>query len=71
MIRTDQKFLSLASVELVKREPRSRRVHLQVEGGGFRDLLLVTGQLREAVGEGVGDAELHVRFRSRSERLCD
>jgi hypothetical protein len=36
-----------------------RRVQLQVERRGFDRLLLVAGQAGQAVGEGVGDAEVH------------
>ena len=67
--------LVLRPVDLVQLQPRMRRVHLQVERRGLDRLLLVAGQLREAVGEGVGDAELHSyrRFpqssRSRSTRI--
>jgi len=39
--------------------PGAGRVELQVEGYRFDGLLLVTGQPGEAVGEGVGDAEVH------------
>ena len=51
--------LVLRPLDLVQFQPRMRRVHLQVERGRLDGLLLVAGQLREAVGEGVGDAELH------------
>ena len=47
------------AVNAVKRQPRRRRVQLQVEGGGLRGLLLVAGQLGKACREGVGDAEFH------------
>jgi hypothetical protein len=32
---------------------------LQVKGGGFDGFLFLAGQLGEAVGEGVRDAEFH------------
>ena len=51
--------LVLRPLDLVQIQPRPSRVHLQVERGGLDRLLLLAGQLREAVGEGVGDAELH------------
>jgi len=51
--------LVLRPVDLVQLQARMRRVHLQVERRGLHHLLLVAGQLRETVGEGVGDAELH------------
>jgi hypothetical protein len=35
------------------------RVELQVEGRGLGRSLLVAGQARQAIGEGVGDAEFH------------
>ena len=46
-------------VKPVKFQPRSRRVGLEVEGGRFNRLLFFIGQLGEAVGEGVGDEEVH------------
>ena len=51
--------LVLRPVDLVQLQARVRRVHLQVERRCLHRLLLVTGQLRETVGEGVGDSELH------------
>ena len=51
--------LVLRPVDLVQLQARMRRVHLQVERRGLDRLLLVAGQLREAIGEGVGDSELH------------
>lgn len=36
-----------------------RRVQLQVKGGGLDRFLLVAGQTGQAVGEGIGDAEVH------------
>ena len=51
--------LVLRPVDLVQLQPRMRRVHLQVERRGLDGPLLVTGQLGQAVGERVGDAELH------------
>ena len=47
----------LGAVDPVERQPWRRRVHLQIEGRGFRGLLLVAGQLGKAIGEGVGDTE--------------
>jgi hypothetical protein len=35
------------------------RVELQVEGRGLDRALLVAGEARQAIGEGVGDAEFH------------
>ena len=55
--------LVLRPLDLVQLQPWPGRVHLQVERGGLDRLLLVAGQLREAVGEGVGDAELHCLHR--------
>ena len=46
-------------LELVKLHPGVHRVELEVEGGGLGGLLLVAGQTHEAVGDGVGDAEVH------------
>ncbi len=51
--------LVLRPVDLVQLQARMRRVHLQVERRGLDRLLLVAGQPGEAVGEGIGDAELH------------
>lgn len=39
--------------------PRIRRIQLQIEGSGLRQLLLLAAEFGEAVGEGVGDEELH------------
>ena len=39
--------------------PGIGRVHLQVKGRGLDGLLLLAGEFGEAVGEGVGDEELH------------
>ena len=49
------------SIQLVESVPRLCRVQLQIEGGGLRHLLLVTGQLGQTAGEGVGDEEVHVK----------
>ena len=59
LTRTDQKFLSLALSSLWKLMPGIGRVQLQVEGRRLDGLLLLAGQAGEAVGEGVGDAEVH------------
>ena len=53
----------LGFIESVKLHPGVSRVDPQVEGGRLDSLLLVTGQARETVGEGVGDAEVrHFSF---------
>ena len=57
--------LVLRPVDLVQLQPRMRRVHLQVERRRLDGPLLVTGQLGQAVGEGVGDAELHQVYLDR------
>ena len=49
------------SVQPVESQPRSGKVGLQVESSRFYCLLLFIGQLGEAVGEGVGDEEMHLR----------
>lgn len=49
----------LRAQEPVELQSRTLRVQLQVKGRRFDGLLLVTGQLREAGGEGVGDQEAH------------
>ena len=51
----------LCSVQLVEGQAVRGRVQLQVESGGLRSLLLLRRQAAKAVGEGVGDAELHRR----------
>src|SRR5216684_3958086 len=53
------KPLVLGFVELMEAHPRVGRIQLQVERGGFDRLLLVAGELREAICKRVGDAELH------------
>lgn len=53
------KILVLGAVKLVKTMPRIRRIQLQIEGSGLRQLLLLAAEFGEAVGEGVGDEELH------------
>ena len=60
LTRTDQKFLSFARSSLWKLKPGLAGIELQVEGGRLDRLLLVAGQPCEAVGEGVGDAEVHL-----------
>lgn len=51
--------LVLCRVERVEAHARIRRVDMEIEGGGLYGLLLVAGEAGEAIGEGVGDAELH------------
>ena len=67
LTRTDQKFLSFALSSLWKLMPGIGRIELQVERRRLDGLLLVAGQPGEAVGEGVGDAEIHQEFRSPEE----
>ena len=38
---------------------RAGRVELEIEGRDLDRLLLLPGQARKTVGEGVGDAEVH------------
>ncbi len=45
-------------VEFVELRSGVGGVELEVEGGGFDELLLVVGEPGEAGGEGVGDAEV-------------
>jgi hypothetical protein len=52
----------LLIVELVQAHARMRRVQLQIKGRGLDCFLLVTGQACQAVGEGVGYAEVHCGF---------
>mgnify|MGYP000399456480 CR=1 FL=1 len=51
--------LVLRLLQLVKLHPRRGRVHLKIERGRLHGLLLVARQPRQAVGEGVGDPEIH------------
>ncbi len=53
------KVLVFRPVELVEAQPRTCRIHLQVEGRRFDGFLLVASEAGEAVGERVGDAEFH------------
>ena len=46
-------------VELVQLHARVRLVELQIKGGGFDRFLLFAGQPRQALREGVGNAEFH------------
>ena len=46
-------------VEFVQLHARLRRVHLQVERGDFYRFLLLASEPRQALREGVGDAEFH------------
>ena len=48
-------------IELVKAQSRLRRIELEVEGRRLDRLLLVAGEAREAIGERVRYAEIHVR----------
>ena len=52
----------LCPIQLVKRVPGPRRIHLQIEGRGLHGLLLVARQLGEAPGEGISNTELHSRL---------
>ncbi len=57
----------LGLIKLVKLHAWTRRIQLQIKGCGLDGLLLLAGQFGEAVGEGVGDAEVrHVLRRSRN-----
>ena len=47
-------------VKLVQAHARIDRVHLQVERGGFDELLLVAGELGEAVSKRVSYAEINI-----------
>ena len=51
--------LVLRLVELVEAHAGGRGIHLQIERGRLDRLLLVAGQPCEAVGEGIGDSEIH------------
>jgi len=56
---TEKEVLVPRLVQLVQAHARIGRVQLEVEGGGLDGLLLLASQLGEAVGEGIGDAEIH------------
>ena len=73
LTRTDQKFLSLALSSLWKLHARAGRVHLQIERRRLHRLLLVAGQPREAVGEGVGNEKFmaHLGYRALQLRRLD
>ena len=53
-------ILAPGVAELMKTHSRVGQIQLQIKGRGFHGLLLVAGQFGEAVGEGVGDAEVHI-----------
>ena len=52
-------ILVLRLVQLMELHPRIRRVHLEVERRRLDRLLFLACKAREAVGEGIGDAEFH------------
>ena len=45
------------TINAVELQPRRGRVELQIEGGGLRYLLLVSGEPAQSGGEAVGDTE--------------
>src|SRR5688572_28163503 len=51
--------LVLRLVQFVEAEAGRRRIHLQVERGGFYGLLLIACQASKALRECVGDKECH------------
>lgn len=55
--RPEVRILRLA--QPMELHPRVSRIHLQIEGSRLHRLLLVAGERRQAVGEGVGDEEVH------------
>ena len=59
LTRTDQKFESLVFATLVELQSRLRRIHLEVESRRLGSLLLSPGQFGEAIGEGIGNSEIH------------
>ena len=52
--------LVLGLVEAVELQAGVGRIELKVEGRGLGGLLLVAGEFGEALGECVGDAEVHM-----------
>jgi hypothetical protein len=57
--------------QLVELHSGAGRVDLQVKSGRLNRLLFVAGQLGEAVGKCVGDAEVHVPLMSVEYRIHD
>ena len=53
------KVFILRLVQPVEAHPISRRIHLAVESRRFDGLLLIAGEAGEAVGEGIGNEEVH------------
>lgn len=51
----------LGLAQPVKLHSRTRGIQLQIERRRLRELLLLAGEPGQTVGEGVGDAEVHVR----------
>src|SRR5580704_7778780 len=52
-------ILIFGFVEAVKTQSRTGRIQLEVKRGGLDCFLLVSGQSRQTVGEGICDAEFH------------
>ena len=51
--------LVLRFVQLVELQSRCRQIHLEVKGRGLDGFLLLSRETGEAIGEGVGDEEVH------------
>lgn len=47
------------AIDFMEPQPRASRIKLQVKSGSLGGFLFLSGQLGEAVGEGVRDAEFH------------
>ena len=52
-------ILVFGFVEFVETQARIGRIQLQVKSRGFHDLLFLASEFGLAVGEGIGDAEVH------------
>lgn len=59
----------LGAVQLVDAQAGCGGVELQVERGGLHSFLFLSGQAREAAGEGVGDQEFHDAY-TNAEGSC-
>ena len=46
-------------IKPMKLHTRTLRVHLQIKGRGLHGLLLLAGEFGEAIGEGIGNKEIH------------
>jgi hypothetical protein len=54
-----QEILVFRLVQLVELHPRTGRIHLQIKGRCLDGLLLLARETGKAVGEGIGNSEIH------------